>query len=277
MRDISSYRQNERTCVDFHAEYPEHSYLFGLLLSDGCFSWREGVGKGSISLELRSRDRSILERLQSILGVKNSLKERSRVTNFGPGDSVCLTINDMHFRQQINAAGLPIGRKAHIACPPTTKYIEVDFWRGVLDGDGSLGFTGKGLPFISLVTASAVLATAYLKFIEEKVGLRKQCSPNKRDGVYNIMLMNEHAQKLCFILYYEGCLALDAKKKISMDIASWVRPDSFPKRNEVRSWTEEENEAVRSLPAEEAAIKLGRTVSSIRNRKFRLRQMSSAA
>lgn len=79
----------------------------------------------------------------------------------------------------------------------TIKYVQSvfkkHFWRGVIDGDGSLGFTKDGLPFISLVTASEQLRNDYLKYIHPVTGKKFNPQRNVRDGVYNILILKENA------------------------------------------------------------------------------------
>ena len=70
-----------------------------------------------------------------------------------------------------------------------------------MDGDGSLGMTGQGLPFISLVTKSEYLKEGYLDFLESHLGIKKNVSRNKRDGVYNIMSNSKPALVISNYLY----------------------------------------------------------------------------
>ena len=89
-----------------------------------------------------------------------------------------LSVFDLETRKSIEPY-LPIGNKtAQISCPDGVS--EIDYWRGIIDGDGSIGFTKRGECFVSLTTASDNIAKQYLKFIELNVGIKKNINRNKR-------------------------------------------------------------------------------------------------
>ena len=118
--------------------------------------------------------------------------------------------------------GFPKKDKTIVAAPPQTKYSEKDFWRGVIDGDGSLGLTGAGLPFISLVTKSENLKNEYLKFLEKYLGLKKNINRNKRDAVFNIMSNSGNAIKIVDLLYSNNPpIYLDRKYNKYTEMITW--------------------------------------------------------
>lgn len=102
--------------------------------------------------------------------------------------------------------------------------LESDYWRGIIDGDGSLGFTKNGIPYISLVTCSEILSNQYIIFLEQIIGYKKITTKNKRDSAYNIMVTNENAQKVIKRLYYKDCLSINRKYNMAIDIINWIRP-----------------------------------------------------
>jgi hypothetical protein len=115
---------------------------------------------------LQEQDRGILEKFKDLIYVNSSIRERTRDTNFKKQyKSVILSVFDYEFRTALNKLGLPYGRKSKIITAPIVPFSEVDYWRGIVDGDGSLGMTAKSLPFVSLVTTSPNLYLAYIDFI----------------------------------------------------------------------------------------------------------------
>jgi hypothetical protein len=129
---------------------------------------------------------------------------------------------------------MPYGRKPAIIAPPTCEYAQIDYFRGILDGDGSLGITGYSFPFVALVTASSALAEVYLSFLSELTGKTKKLALNVRDRIYNITIYKEDAQIVASTLYYDRCLALTRKKQSAQRIQQWQRPDAMRKRDFVR-------------------------------------------
>lgn len=137
------------------------------------------------------------------------------MTNYSNGKSseTCiLSIYEQKFRQQLLANGFPIGSKSLIAREPLSKFEIKDFYRGVIDGDGSLGFTKTGIPFLSFVTKSELLKESYCKYLNQVLGIKKNVNRNKRDEIYNICLYREDAILFAEHLYKNSC-NLSIKRK----------------------------------------------------------------
>jgi len=96
-------------------------------------------------------------------------------------------------RTRLLELGLPVGRKSAIIAPPAEPFSHSDYLRGIIDADGSVGFTAKGWPFISLVTASPAIATFTCAEILRVTGTMRTTRPNARDGVMNIMIATDSA------------------------------------------------------------------------------------
>lgn len=178
------------------------SYIFGLLITDGTLSLYDR-NRGRVQLELKESDKDIVEKLVNEIP-KSTIRTRERVTNFSNGvsfRSVIFQNSQLDFRTKLINCGYPIQNKTLVASIPTVDYQEIDFWRGVIDGDGSLGLTGKGIPFISLVTKSENMKIEYLKFLEKYLNLKKNVNRNQRDGVFNIMSNSGNAIKIANLLY----------------------------------------------------------------------------
>lgn len=123
---------------------------------------------------------------------------RQRSTSFAD-DYVSYTLKffDQAIRAELAALGMPPGRKAYDLSPPAGVGLVVrEYLRGVLDGDGSLGFTRTGMPFVSLVTASEQLAQFFERQIWEVRGVRRSTRRNSRDRVFNVMVSNKAAALL---------------------------------------------------------------------------------
>lgn len=206
----------------------QESYIYGLMLADGNLYFskdrrREVDNRGRVSLEVNSRDKDICLKLFDIIP-NSKISQRIRDTNFKKNYSTCVFSNHQQaFREWLMSCGFPKEDKTFNAAPPTEIYNEIDFWRGFIDGDGSLGITAKNIPFVSLVTDSEAIKEAYLDFLFRFYGLKKKSSRNKRDGAYNIMVTNENAVKLAEDLYLSSDLYLDRKFKKAIQLQSWVR------------------------------------------------------
>ena len=215
----------------FDLKKPEYSYMIGFMQADGHLQ-SATRNRGRMSIELSERDFFILEKFKEIIAVNSTLSTRTRDTNFKKKNiSVSLTICSKQFRDTINYYGVPYGKKSNIIEPPKHDFSESDYWRGILDADGSLGITANGFPFLSLVTASENLAKSFCELIYKYTGLVNKVNRNSRDGVYNIMLTKEKCQKIISVLYYKDCLSLPRKYETSKKVLSWKRPDKSKRRN----------------------------------------------
>lgn len=149
---------------------PCYAYMFGFLQADGSLE-QSTRNRGKIRVEVSERDRSILEAFSAIVPVYSSMRTRTRNTNFKSRyASVVWTVYDMEFRRSLEDLGIVAGRKSEKVSIPSVAFSAADYFRGLVDADGSLGLTANGFPFVSLTTASDSLAHGYIRFIGEVTG-----------------------------------------------------------------------------------------------------------
>jgi len=247
----------------------ELAYIIGFLQADGHLSSESG--KGKLRTELSIKDKDILSKIGSILTSNFSIRDRTRDTNFKDNyTSSILTICDQNIRKFIHECGVPEGNKSYTVNTPYDLIDSVDYWRGFIDGDGSLGFTKQGFPFLSLNASSENIAVNFINFLEKLIGKRKRTSRNNRDNTYNICITKEDAQLVIRKLYYENCLALNRKKRISAKIKKWERPATMKKRNASKPWLPIEDTVVLENDNKNAAMLLNRNIQSIKMRRWRL-------
>ncbi|MDA2936337.1 LAGLIDADG family homing endonuclease [Patescibacteria group bacterium AH-259-L05] len=252
---------------------PEHSYFFGFVQMDGNlnkpFRKRD---KGRLRVEIGEEDLHILETFQELFpNVYSSITSRVRDTNFKINHrSYTFNVYGTNFREEINKLGLPYGKKSEIISSPRGRFCERDYIRGLIDGDGSLGLTGQGFPFISLTVKSEKLKEYFLDVVERITGEKKKLKRNKRDNIYNIMINRERAQKLISYLYYPSCLALNRKLKKTKIALQWKRPKHM-KRVFQKFWEAWEDEYILNHIIEESCEFLKRTDNSVRKRLWRLK------
>ena len=252
---------------------PAHAYFFGFAQTDG--SHYAGAGqKGRFTIELSGRDDAVLHAFASLFDLYSRVSYRERVTNFGPHRSATWTVNDLGFRRELVELGLPAGRKSATVAPPTGRFSTRDHLRGLIDGDGSVGFTRTGRPFLSFVTASQPLAEFFCAQALDMAGTYRSINRNTRDGVYNPMLTGESAVALADWLYGDAGLTLDRKREPALLVAAWTRPEGMRARPVLgaRRWTPEEDADVFDGTVREVATRLGRSERSVNMRRLRLRK-----
>ncbi|MGC9541694.1 LAGLIDADG family homing endonuclease [Streptomyces sp. UG1] len=256
---------------------PEYAYMFGFLQADGHL--QKGVGqKGRLSVEISARDIELLRMFQKLTPYYSSITERTRSTNFAKiHTSVVWSLFSLEARTRLNELGLPYGRKSQTIAPPRVEVSTGDYLRGLVDADGSVGFTSKGIPFVSLTTASTAIACHLRDYARDVAGAERIIKRNARDGIYNLFYTMDAAQRLAGNLYYPGCLSLARKRTTADSIADWVRPADMRATYTRRRWTEAEDRVLLELNSPTAASEeLGRTVQSCNLRLWRLRTGQAA-
>lgn len=252
----------------------EDAYLLGLLQTDG--TNYAGTGrKGRISLELSVRDELILQAIRRCVPYPSTITYRTRATNFASSSSTAVwNLCALEARLALIAAGLPVGRKSREISPPKAPFAVADYVRGLVDGDGSLGRTSRGWPFISFVTASEQLAQFYVRTLLDVTGARRNPARNRRDDIFNILVTNDPAVAWARWLYYaDNVMAIPRKLGAAQAMLDWERPAEMRARPRCghRRWTSDEDRLVASLSIKEAAAALQRTEQSVNLRRWRLR------
>lgn len=168
---------------NINLEIPFYAYLFGLIQSDGHL-YNNTRNRGKLCIEVSKKDEDILWEFKKLLPFNSFITERIRNTNFSENyTSVIWKVYDKQFRDYLEFWGLPSGSKSNLINLPSCKFSAADYFRGIIDGDGSLGLTSKEFPFLSLVTSSSQIADEYLKLICKITGKSKTSSRNLRDRV----------------------------------------------------------------------------------------------
>ncbi|MBW4544685.1 MAG: LAGLIDADG family homing endonuclease [Symplocastrum torsivum CPER-KK1] len=255
-------------------EVPHFAYLFGFIQTDGHL-YNSTRNRGRLSIEVSKKDEDILWAFKSLIPFNSSVTERVRTTNFSSNHtSVVLKVYDKRFRDYLELWGLPSGSKSELIKPPSCSFSKVDYVRGLIDGDGSLGLTSKGFPFLSLVTSSSHIAVEYLELISQITGKVKTVNRNTRDRVYNIVVYKEDAQLLAKNLYYDDCLALPRKLTKVSEVLSWCRPSDMKRVNNRKPWTSEEDHFITTHSLESSMKVLSRSRNSVELRLWRLNKLS---
>lgn len=247
------------------------SYLYGLILTDGSL-YLQSRNRGRIAIELQASDIDLLYQLQQQIP-HSSIHTRTRDTNFKKNyQSVIFTNYQKEFRDRFINYGIPLKNKKTIGTVPMVPYSINDFWRGVYDGNGSIGFTSKNEPFVSLVTKSEPLKEELCKLLASKFNIHKNINPNQRDKIFNIVLKNEDAIQFCDFLYENAPIYLQRKYDEYQKMKTWIR--TKPRLRE-QSWSMAEIQYIQTHTIQESMTHLHRTKSSIKTKLWRIRQSNT--
>ncbi|QLE72705.1 hypothetical protein FGW37_14820 [Streptomyces rectiverticillatus] len=254
-------------------EDPRYAYMFGFLQADGHMH-ADTRQRGCLSVEISYRDIGILRAFQKLCPYNSAIRERTRATNFSEDHrSAIWTVHSLEVRNRLVELGIPYGKKSTKITPPRVPFSRRDYLRGIIDADGSVGFTSQGLPFVSLATTSTAIATYLCHYTNVTLDIQRLTSRNARDGAYNVMYMREAGAALADHLYHPDGLALERKRSAAAEVSTWVRPAHMSPPRPRRSWTQVEDQILlAAVSLDEAAEQLGRSKKSCQLRRMRLRR-----
>ncbi|MFI2203907.1 LAGLIDADG family homing endonuclease [Streptomyces sp. NPDC020192] len=250
---------------------PEYAYMFGFLQADGHLS-QQSRQRGRLAVEISAQDIDLLREFQKLTPYNSSITERTRSTNFAETHNAAVwSLCSLEARTRINELGLPYGRKSKTIGPPDVEFSRRDYLRGLIDADGSVGFTSKGFPFVSLTTASDAIASCLRDYARDVSGAERILKRNARDDIYNIFYTGKAAQALTSRLYYPDGLSLGRKQAVADRITNWVRPPAKKPGPERIEWTSDKDRILLSAPTiDDACAELGHSQNACRARLTKL-------
>lgn len=184
---------------DCFSEINERSaYWAGFLAADGCLSRSR-----SVSLALAPVDTGHVEKYASFLKSDHKI----RITK----KSAFITFNSEKITEDLKKFGLT-PRKSRTYDPPESIRGNIDFWRGMIDGDGCIWFNKRGYPHIELCGSEACME-AFRAFAANING--SETKVRKSKSIFKVVFANKKAVALISALYYDGCEYYLDRKMIS--------------------------------------------------------------
>lgn len=207
------YRNNTEAIQLGHGHYINHNFLddltkeevlyfIGLIYTDGHVN--VDGNSNSIEIVLHKEDKSLLEKLSNIL--KSNYKIEDRKDNCCRfrfcSDKIINVFKDLGFTSNKTLSLKPDERLKHSR----------HFWRGCIDGDGSLFNSGKySQPNISLVGTLDTIQE-FINFLKNN-NIITERNPVKADGknLYQISFSWKMALEIARLLYKDSIIYLDRK------------------------------------------------------------------
>lgn len=202
---------------------PIDKYWLGFLLGDGCVFYPKEENQSKIlSITLKASDKFHLERLKRYFNSKRKIIFQSQVyggtidgKEVKSADKISIQIASDDLVEYLEHFGIHQRKsgkeKAHPALADSR-----DFWRGVIDADGSLYLAGNQAA-ISL-TGSKEICEQLQSYLVDQLGQGYDQSPIKeKNGCFELVIVgNKKANKVIKHLYYNNCMALTRKMILAM-------------------------------------------------------------
>jgi hypothetical protein len=216
-------RENTLDESAFDVVTPESAYWVGFLMATGSIT-RAGTRSPAIAVTTADEDRAHLERFRSFVkamepitvGTRDGFRDASR-------SYLSVQVRSARLARTLARYGV-VPYKALVA-----KAFELEgnrhFWRGCIDGDGSLSLSGDGgrrRPVLSFACRSRELASQFAQFIRAAV---PGCevdettrSPRAYCVVHSVTVRDAGCAQLTQVLYGDGVVASPRKQKIARQI-----------------------------------------------------------
>lgn len=201
------------------------TYWISFLFADGSVIQPQKGGP-RVQLRLSDIDRGHVEKFRQFLGSTHAVTT-SPPGNFGGYQSrasVCFAV----FSRRLAGRLLELGRYEGPVAPQLT--ASRHFWRGMVDGDGSIYTLKTGYSGISLVGSQRVL-DAFLRFLRERnLARRMTVSPHK--SIYEVSTAGHLAELIIDELYRNATTALARKAAAAGPIIESVRTQRIQAAND---------------------------------------------
>jgi hypothetical protein len=191
---------------------PDAAYWIGFLFADGSV-----IGRGEsavVQTRLSECDREHLVKLRSFLGSthKIGVAPAGNYGGYRSRPSVRLSVPSGRLARRLLSLGRYEG-------PIDSTLIQSrDFWRGVVDGDGSLGHLASGYAYFALV-GSRRLLEAFLAFLQGN-GLSARMTIRPDKTIFQVATAGHIAERIVSLLYEDATVALDRKAASAARIAA---------------------------------------------------------
>lgn len=199
----------------------EAAYWVGFLMADGCV--HHGRNTAWVILSLAAVDGAHVEKFREFI------KSKHRITagvggSFGPSSFVRLTVGSRQLANGLELYGVVPKKTAH------ARVIRLEtnrhFWRGVIDGDGSVGLALRRNPAGGLYKPRAVLQLCgshelmiqFADFAAEVCG--STARPHRSKSIWAVGLTSGPAVAMIRYLYLGARVSLDRKQLKAEQIVS---------------------------------------------------------
>jgi len=190
------YRTHDTSVFD--AITPESAYWIGFLMADG------NVWGTHIQLALAHKDETHVRRFRDFLKSDHAVCRTENAYRF--------CVSSRRLADALAQWGV-VPRKSHIAATVDALVLNRDFWRGVVDGDGSVRYMtvhGNRYPELRLV-GSFPLMSQFLSFVQTHAP--GQSNVLKSGSIFLVALVGRRATKMIKVLYAD-CSGLALQRKL---------------------------------------------------------------
>lgn len=183
------------------------AYWLGFMFADGT------IVHHAISLRLASIDKQHLAKFRYALKSKHPIAPYTAHVKGKDYPYHRLLVHSPHMATALAAYGCTPNKSKRtvVDLSLVPKKLHKHFWRGLVDGDGSIGHD-KNHRWTFGACGSKTMMGAFQKFIQTRVQSRATVRPNK--SIFRITWSSFKAQRAAHFLYQNCTIALNRKNKL---------------------------------------------------------------
>lgn len=191
---------------------PEKAYWLGFISADGCIVATARYPEGShLAVQLAARDRGHLLKLKTALAANAGV--HTRAVDGSSSGLTSLSVGSRRLTQALLALGITPRKSATLEPWDGPADLMPHYWRGMMDGDGSLARKSGDLFTVFLCGSEAVIQ-AFTKWASEVCGTKAK--PYTHSNIWYIAVSGRYqVPKLVRALYEDAPVSLDRKQEIA--------------------------------------------------------------
>jgi len=191
---------------------PESAYWIGFLMADGCVTGGTGGHGYKLAVGLAEKDVRHLESLRSFLKSNHPLHEVVQQRAGRQHAATYLIVCSDRLCRALISHGVA-ERKTFTARASSNLTFNRDFWRGLVDGDGSLGWDKTVRPVLSITNASRVLVDQFTLYLRSN-GVQV-ADPTADRSTWRAKVSCGKAVRAARLLYSDCTVALARKRVLA--------------------------------------------------------------
>jgi len=149
----------------------DKAYILGLLLTDG-YVLKNYKG---VAIQLTISDKYLLSKISTRLGESCTVRDincdAKRITMPNAKDMARLLCHCREISKDLKKIGVKRNKTCTLECPKISKKFLSSFFRGVWDGDGSIGTSNRKTFFATMRTKSKRFAVGLSELSSFKIGI----------------------------------------------------------------------------------------------------------
>lgn len=189
------------------------AYWAGFLMADGTIVAAGRTRAARISLVLKRSDEAHIQKFKEFLKSGHKITYQTAITARcpNPSHSAGIEVSSNRIAKSLAKFGVTPRKslREHVLLLENNR----DFWRGYIDGDGSLGFWNRKSPGIVMYGGMS-LVEQFRKFVWLEQPDRK-LTVNLATKIPSVRLSSSHAVFLAKRLYENSTISLDRKRVIA--------------------------------------------------------------